>query len=79
MIAIAGLGGLLMTIGFIWIVVMAAMNGDIIWAVISFFCGIAGIIYAAQHLDQGKVPLGLIGGGFVLAIIGNVLVAMQGG
>ena len=79
MIAIAGLGSLLCFVAIIWMVVIAAQNGDILWAIGSFFCFIVFLIYGIQHFEQAKMPLGLFGAGFVLSILGNVMVAMQAG
>jgi hypothetical protein len=79
MVAIAGLGGLLCFIAVIWMVVIAVQNGDILWAIGSFFCFIVFLIYGIQKFEQAKIPLGLFGAGFVLSLIGNVLAAMQAG
>lgn len=76
MAALLGLGGLLCLIAVIWMVVIAVQNGDIVWAIVSFFCFIAFLIYGIQHFDQAKVPLGLFGLGFILQIVGRV--ALQG-
>ena len=57
-------------VGVIRIMVIAIQNGDIVWGILGFFCGIVAIIYAVQHMDECKVPLGLL----VLGIVGNVIV-----
>lgn len=79
MFAVAALGSLLCFVAVIWMVIIAVQNGDILWAVGSFFCFIVFLIYGIQKFDQAKMPLGLFAAGFVLSIIGNVMVAMQGG
>ncbi len=71
MIAIAG--SLVGMIGVIWIAVIAFQNDDIAWGVISLFCGIVAIIYGVQHLDEAKIPLGLILIGIVVGTAGRMM------
>ena len=60
--------------GVVWIMIVAFQNGDIIWAILSFFCGIVAIVYAIQHFEQCKIPLGLV----ALGIVGGVLRGVAG-
>lgn len=62
-------GGLLTLVGFIWIIVIAFQNGDVVWGVVSIFCGIVALVYGFQHFEQTKVPLSMLAGGIVLQII----------
>jgi hypothetical protein len=71
-IALAGIGGVLMLIGAIWIIVIAFQNNDILWGVLSFLCFIVFFVYAFQHLAQTKTALILYAIGFVLSVIGQV-------
>ena len=66
------LGALLVSVGAIWIIVVAFTEGDILMGVLSIICGIVTIIYGIQHMDRCKIPLILMGVGMVIAIIGNV-------
>ena len=75
-IALAGIGGLLSLVGAIWIIVIAFQNGDIVWGVLAIFCGIVGLIYALQHMEQAKIPLILMIVGIVLSIVGQVMGGM---
>ncbi len=79
MIFVVYMGWLLYLIGVVWIVYIAFKNEAIIWAIASFFCFLAAIIYGIQHFDEAKFPLGLLGVGFVLNIIGQVLVMQSSG
>ncbi|QDU26095.1 hypothetical protein ETAA8_11690 [Anatilimnocola aggregata] len=66
------LGSVLSLVGLIWIVVIAFQNGDIVWGIVSIFCGIAAIIYGVQHMEQAKIPLGMLVAGIILSVVGNV-------
>lgn len=72
----AGLGGLLVLIGTIWLIVIAIQTGEttgekVIWALVNFFCQpIGGIVFYIIK-KQGLVPLILVIIGVILAGIGN--------
>lgn len=72
----AGLGGLLVLIGTIWLIVIAIQTGQttgekVIWALVNFFCQpIGGIVFYIIK-KQGLVPLILVIIGIILAGIGN--------
>lgn len=70
---LSGVGGLIAVIGWIWILVIAFQNGDVIWGIVSLLCGLVGLIYAIQHFEQAKIPLGLLAGGIVLQIVGAAM------
>jgi hypothetical protein len=70
---LTGVGGLIFVIGWIWILVIAFQNGDVIWGILSLLCGLVGLIYAIQHFEQAKIPLGLLAGGIVLNIVGAAM------
>lgn len=82
----AGLGGLLMVIGTIWLIVLAVQTGQttgekVIWALVNFFCQpIGGIIFFIMK-KVGLVPLILVIIGAILLGFGNYSMAgemMQG-
>ena len=73
---IALVGSLMALVGAVWIAIIAFQNDDTVWGIMSIFCGIAAIIYRVQHFDEAKAPLGLLGLGIVIGVIGRVL-AMQ--
>jgi hypothetical protein len=80
MIALVGLGGLLLFIGAIWLVVVAIQTGNstgekVVWALVNFLCNpIGGIVFYVMR-KQGLVPMLISIAGFVLYMIG----AMMGG
>ena len=55
--------------GVIWVLIIAIQNGDIVWGIVGLFCGIVAIIYAIQHFEEAKIPLGLM----ILGVIGNII------
>ncbi|HQU81580.1 MAG TPA: PLDc N-terminal domain-containing protein [Pyrinomonadaceae bacterium] len=69
--AFAGIGGLLMFIGTIWLIIVAIQTGQttgekVLWALVNFFCQpIGGIVFFFVR-KQGLIPL-------ILVIIGSVL------
>lgn len=78
MIALIGLGGLLLFVGSIWLVVVAIQTGKstgekVVWALVNFFCNpIGGIVFYVMT-KQGLVPLLIALAGFVLYIIGALM------
>jgi uncharacterized membrane protein len=67
----AGLGGLLMLVGAIWLIVIAVQTGQttgdkVIWALVNFFCQPLGGIVFYFVKKQGLIPM-------LLVIIGAVL------
>jgi 1,4-dihydroxy-2-naphthoate octaprenyltransferase len=70
---IALLGSLMALVGAIWIAVIAFQNDDMLWGILSIFCGIAAIIYGVQHFDQAKLPLGLLVLGIIIGGVGRVM------
>jgi 1,4-dihydroxy-2-naphthoate octaprenyltransferase len=74
---IAILGSLMALVGAVWIAVIAFGNDDMVWGIISIFCGLAAIIYGVQHFDEAKIPLGLLVLGIIIGAIGRVM-ALQG-
>ena len=72
----AGLGGLLVLVGTIWLIVIAIQTGQttgekVIWALVNFFCQpIGGIVFFIIK-KQGLVPLILVIIGVILAGVGN--------
>ena len=75
---LAGLGGLLILIGVIWMIIVAIQTGQttgekVIWALVCFFCGILGSIIFFAVKRQGLVPLLLQLIGWVLCIAGGGL------
>lgn len=71
---IALLGSLMALAGAIWIAIIAFQNDDTVWGIVSIFCGIAAIIYGVQHIDQAKLPLGLLFLGIIVGAIGRAMV-----
>jgi len=71
--ALAGIGGLLLLIGIIWLIVIAIQTGKttgekVLWALVNFLCQpLGGIIFFIVK-RQGMVPL-------ILVIIGWLLTA----
>lgn len=71
----AGLGGLLMFIGAIWLIVVAIQTGQstgdkVIWALVNFLCQpLGGIIFYIVK-KQGLVPLILVIVGAILSGVG---------
>jgi hypothetical protein len=67
----AGLGGLLLFIGAIWLIVLSVQTGQttgekVVWALVNFFCQpIGGIVFFVMK-KQGLIPL-------ILVIIGTLL------
>ena len=57
MLALAALSWFGSAAAVIWIVVIAVQEEDYIWAVASFFCGIATLIYAIMKLPKTTIPL----------------------
>jgi hypothetical protein len=78
--AFAGLGGLLLLIGTIWLIVIAIQTGTstgekVIWALVNFFCQpLGGIVFYVMK-KQGLVPLILVIIGAILLGIGNYSMA----
>jgi hypothetical protein len=78
--AFAGIGGLLMLIGTIWLIVLAVQTGQttgekVIWALVNFFCQpIGGIVFYIMR-KVGLVPLILVIIGAILLGIGNYSMA----
>lgn len=78
--AFAGIGGLLMLIGTIWLIVLAVQTGQttgekVLWALVNFFCQpIGGIIFVIVR-KVGLVPLILVLIGAVLLGVGNYSMA----
>jgi 1,4-dihydroxy-2-naphthoate octaprenyltransferase len=70
---IALLGSLMALAGAIWIAVIAFQNEDMVWGIISIFCGLAAIIYGVQHFDEAKIPLGLLVLGIIISAVGRVM------
>lgn len=70
---IALLGSACSLIGLIWIIVLAFKAGDIIWGVISIFCGIVGLVYGFMNFDRCKVPTIMMMIGIVVSVVGNVV------
>lgn len=72
----AGLGGLLLLVGTIWLIIIAIQTGQttgekVIWALVNFFCQpIGGIVFYIIK-KQGLVPLILVIIGAILVGIGN--------
>jgi hypothetical protein len=71
--ALVGLGTLLIVVGWVWIIVMAFQSGDVLWGVLSIFCGILAIVWAAMHMDRARTPLLLMVGGIIVNAIGGAL------
>jgi hypothetical protein len=67
------IGGVLTLVGWIWIIVIAFQSGDVVWGIVSIFCGIVALVYAAMHMDKARTPLFVLIGGIVLNIIGSAL------
>ena len=74
--AFAGIGGLLILVGAIWLVIISIQTGQttgekILWAAVNFLCQpLGGIIFYIVK-RQGLVPLLLVIVGAILAGIGN--------
>ena len=72
----AGLGGLLVLIGAIWLIVIAIQTGEttgekVIWALVNFLCQpLGGIIFYIVK-KQGLIPMILVIIGAILSGIGN--------
>ena len=67
----AGLGGLLMFVGAIWLVVIAIQTGKttgekVLWGLVNFFCQPLGGIIFFIVTKQGLIPL-------ILVIVGLLL------
>lgn len=71
----AGLGGVLMLIGIIWLIIIAIQTGQttgekILWALVNFLCQpLGGIIFYIVK-KQGLVPLLLVIVGWIIAGFG---------
>ena len=69
--AFAGLGGVLMLIGIVWLIIIAVQTGQTtgekaLWAIVNFLCQpIGGIVFYVMK-KQGLIPL-------ILVIIGWLL------
>lgn len=76
----AGLGGLLLLVGTIWLIIIAIQTGastgeKVIWALVNFFCQpLGGIIFYVMK-KQGLIPLILVIIGAILLGIGNYSIA----
>lgn len=71
--ALLSLGTLLVVVGWVWVIVLAFQSGDVLWGVLSIFCGILAIVWAAMHMDRARIPLFLMVGGIVVNAIGGAL------
>lgn len=76
----AGLGGVLLLIGTIWLIIIAVQTGQTtgekaLWGLVNFFCQpIGGIVFYAMK-RVGLVPLILVIIGAILLGIGNYSMA----
>ncbi len=59
----------------LWIVFHAWSNDRILWAIGSFFCGIAAIIYGFMNWDDLKIPTIVLCVGILLNITSRILLA----
>jgi hypothetical protein len=72
---VALLGSLMVLVAAVWIAVIAFQNEDTVWGIGSIFCGLAALIYGVMHFDEAKAPLGLMGLGVVIGIVGRFMAA----
>ena len=78
--AFAGLGGLLILIGTIWLIVLSIQTGQTtgekaLWAIVNFICQpIGGIVFYIMK-KVGLVPMILVVIGAILLGIGNYSMA----
>lgn len=72
---LAGIASICGLIGWIWIIVLAFQNGDVIWGICSIlFCGIVALVYGIMHFQQAKVPVILLVIGMVAGGAGRVMI-----
>lgn len=68
-----GLGGLLVFVGWIWLIVVAFKVGGALWGILVFlFNWLAGLIFAIIN-KTGWTQLGLMVLGWVLLIVGAMM------
>ena len=71
---LSGIGSLIMVVGWIWALIIAFKH-DIKWALVVLFCmGIGLLIYATQHFSKIKQQVYIFGGGFAIAMVGNIII-----
>lgn len=61
-------------VGWIWIVVIAFSNEEVLWGIGSIFVPFVAPIYGFLNLGEAKIPLILYGVGFA----GNILLTIVG-
>ena len=72
----AGIGGLLILVGAIWLIVLAIQTGEttgekVIWALVNLLCQpLGGIVFYIMK-KQGLIPLILVIIGAILSGVGN--------
>ena len=65
-------------IGWLWIVVMAFSEGEMLWGIGSLIISPIAIVYGIMNFQELKIPLGMMVGGAVVRIAGSaVLIAGQ--
>lgn len=72
-----GLGGLLVLIGWIWLIIIGFKEGGALWGIlIFFFSWIAGLVFCIMN-KTGWVPLVLMIVGGIISSIGMIPVMMS--
>ena len=60
-------------IGWLWIVVMAFSEGEMLWGIGSLIISPLAIVYGIMNFQELKIPLGMMVGGGLVRIVGSVL------
>jgi energy-converting hydrogenase Eha subunit C len=72
-IILYAIGGVVLFVGYVWLVVVAFREGGAGWGIGSLLIGLIGLIFAITHWDVAKRPFLIeVAGGVVLAIGGIV-------
>ncbi len=67
-----GLGGIMLFIGWIWLVI-EAFKVNILWGIGCILLPIIDLIFAIIHWEVAKKPFGIYLTGFILVVLGTVL------
>ena len=64
------LGAVMSLVGWIWIIVTAFGEGELVWGIGSIIIPLVAIVYGIVNFDETKIPLGLLVFGIALRFVG---------